>query len=130
MECAPFSPVRLMYGSGCALSPSSEQILCCSKRYQRNSTYLNSFFLENKLLVSFLRSNYPLSFSLQVCFLFLKYKYSINKMHCVFVSLNAPCSPGRLMYENKCVRRLLLMLRLIARCTLWSEKYGRLIKTA
>ena len=49
MERAPYSPVRLMCGSGCALLPSSEQILCCNKRYQRNSTYLTSFFLAIKL---------------------------------------------------------------------------------
>ena len=28
------------------------------------------------------------------------------------------------MYENKLVRRRLLILRLIVRCALWSEKYG------
>ena len=28
------------------------------------------------------------------------------------------------MYENKRVRRRLLILRLIVRCALWSEKYG------
>ena len=35
MERAPYSPVRLMCGSGCALSPNSEQILCCNNRCQR-----------------------------------------------------------------------------------------------
>ena len=68
MERAPYSPVRLMCGSGCALSPSSEQILCCDNRYQRNSTSLNSLFLGSKLLC-FLRSNDLLSFPLRVCFL-------------------------------------------------------------
>ena len=68
IERAPYSPVRLMCGSDCALSPNSEQVLCCNKRYQRNCTYLHSFFLESKLLVSFLRSNYLLSFPLRVCF--------------------------------------------------------------
>ena len=68
MERAPYSPVRLRCGSGCALSPSSEQSLCCNKRYQRNCTYLNSLLLESKLLVSFLQSNYLLSSPLPVCF--------------------------------------------------------------
>ena len=54
-------------GLNCTLSPSSEQILCCNKCYQCNSTYLNSFFLESKLL-SFLQSNYALLFPLQMCF--------------------------------------------------------------
>ena len=67
MERAPYCPLRLMRGSGCALSSSSEQILCCNNRYQRNSTFHNSFFLESKLL-SLLRSNYLLSFPLRVCF--------------------------------------------------------------
>ena len=67
MERAPYTPVRLMCGSGCALSPNSEQILCCNNSHQRKSTYLNSFFLESKL-VCFLRSNYLLSFPLRVCF--------------------------------------------------------------
>ena len=57
----------LMCGSGCALSSSSEQILCCNKRYQRNSAYFNAFFLESKVL-SFLRSSHLLSFPLRVCF--------------------------------------------------------------
>ena len=68
MEPASYNPVRLMCGSGCALSPSSEQILCCNKPYQRNSTYLNAFYLESNLLFSSLRSSYLLSFPLQVCF--------------------------------------------------------------
>ena len=67
MERAPNSPVRLMCGSGCALSPNSKQILCRNNLYQHNSTSLNSFFFKSKLL-SFLRSNYQLSFSLRVCF--------------------------------------------------------------
>ena len=68
MERGPYSPMRLIYGSGCALSPTSKQILCCNNCYQRNSTSLNSFFLKSKLLVSFLRSNDVLSFPLRVCF--------------------------------------------------------------
>ena len=65
---APYSTVRLMCGSGCALSASFEQIIFCNKRYQRNCTYLNSFFLKSKL-VSFLRSNYLSSLSLRMCFI-------------------------------------------------------------
>ena len=48
MERAPYSPVRLICELGFALSPSSEQFLCCNNRYQRNSTSLleqTSFFL-------------------------------------------------------------------------------------
>ena len=45
---------------------------------------------------------------------------------CAFVSLNTPYSPERLMYENKRVRRRLLILRLVVRCALWSKKYGSL----
>ena len=67
MEHAPYSPVRLMCGSGCALSSSSEEILCFNNCYQRNSTFLNSFFLESKLLNSLLQSNDLLSFPLRVC---------------------------------------------------------------
>ena len=48
-----------------------------------------------------------------------------DKMSWVFVSLNAAYSPECLMYENKRVGRRLLILRLIARCALWSEKCGR-----
>ena len=45
MELAPYSLEHLVCGSDCALSPSAEQILCCSKHYQCNSTYLCLFFL-------------------------------------------------------------------------------------
>ena len=58
MKHAPYSLVHLMCGSGCALSPSCEQILCCNNPYQRNSTYLNSFFLESKLVFSCIQMTY------------------------------------------------------------------------
>ena len=81
VERGPYSPVRPMCGSGCALSRSFEQILCCNKRYKRNSTYLDSFFVDGKLLLSFfLAIKFLLSFPLRVCFLFLKYKYGTDKM--------------------------------------------------
>ena len=50
MRHAPYISVRLMCGSGYALSPNYEQILGCNNHYQRNSTSLNSLFLESKLL--------------------------------------------------------------------------------
>ena len=50
--------------------------------------------------------------------------FSRNKTRLVFVSLNAPYSLEHFMYENKCLRRRLLILCLIVWCTLWSEKYG------
>ena len=87
MEHAPYSPMHLICGSVCALSPSSEQILCSKNRHQRNSTSLNSFFLKSKLLVSFLRAN----------FLFLSYDqitYSHTPYDCVF-SLHLLSFPSR-----------------------------------
>ena len=50
MEHVRYSPVCPMCGSGCALSPSSEQLLCCNKRYQHNCTTSTRFFSRTNFL--------------------------------------------------------------------------------
>ena len=73
MERAPYSPVRLMCGSGCALSPSSEQILCCNKRYQRVcTTSTHSLLRANFLFLSCDQMTYSHSFY-DVFFLFIDF---------------------------------------------------------
>ena len=70
MERGPYSSVRLMCGSGCALSPSCEQILCGNKCYQRNCNYLNSFLRANLFLscnqITYYHPLYKFVFSLQL----------------------------------------------------------------
>ena len=82
VESAPYSPVLLMCGSGCTLSPSSEQILCCNNRYQRNSTSLNSFFFESKLLF-FLAIKLPALISPTSLFFLFTCSHSLHK--CIFL---------------------------------------------
>jgi len=42
-----------------------------------------------------------------------------------FASFNAPYNPVRLMCDKRPANIQCLILRLVTRCTLWSEKYGK-----